>query len=312
MSRKKIISLGVIIILGLVILLSKINFNGSAPDLKPWKGDADEILVKSSDYNIRLYKEGGIWLISDKGYPADNDFIESMVKKVRDLKLIDIISEKGYTERYGLTEDDRVHVQVKINGETVRDLYLGEEASTNNHVYLMIDDYPGIYLASGVMTPDFTREVDELSNKVIADVKRDNIESISVKYRGRTYSFYQELEGNSGDVDEEGPVSDTRKWYCRGFGKKEVAPEKINSMLSVFGSLRADTFPEGVIEKSLGMAGTVVKVRAGGRDIELNIYGRTGDGKFYASSTESPYVFTISDWLAERFFIEKIGDIFID
>jgi hypothetical protein len=176
----------------------------------------------------------------------------------------------------------------------------------------MVDDYPGIYLASGVMAADFTLEVDELRNKVIADVKKDNIESISVKYRGRIYSFYQMLEGNRGDENKEGPVSDVRKWYCRGYGKKEVAPEKINSMLSTFGSLRADTFPEGISEKSLGRAGTVVKVRTGGRDIELDIYGETGDGKFYASSSESPYVFTIGKWLAERFFIEKTGDIFVD
>jgi hypothetical protein len=70
MSRKKIISLGIIVFLGLLIILPEISFNGSLPELKPWEGDADEIIVKSSDYNIRLYKEGGSWLISDKGYPG--------------------------------------------------------------------------------------------------------------------------------------------------------------------------------------------------------------------------------------------------
>jgi len=295
-----------------LIILPEISFNGSLPELKPWEGDADEIIVKSSDYNIRLYKEGGSWFISDKGYPGDNDYIESMVKKVRELKLLDVISEKGYTERYNLTADDRVHVQVKMNGETLRNLYLGKEGSTRNHVYLMVDDYPGIYLASGIMAADFTGEPDDLRDKIIADFKRENIESISVKYRGRIYSFYQKLSGNSIDSSKEGPIAENRRWYCRGYGKREVKPEKINSMLAAFGSLRADTFPEGVSEKSLGRAVAIVKVRTGGRDIELNIFGETGNGKFYASSSESPYVFTIGQWLAERFFIEKISDIFVD
>lgn len=312
MSRKKILSLGIIFFLGIVIIVSRISFDGSVPDLKSWEGEADEIVVQSVDYSMRLHKEGNNWFVSEKNYPADNDFTESMVKKVRELKLLDIISEKGYTEKYNLDENNRVHVQVKMNGETLRDLYLGKEGSTRNHIYVMVDDYPGIYLASGIMAQDFTRKVDELRDKVIADIKRENIESITVRYRGRYYSFYQKLSGSSSDKNSEGPVAEERKWYCRGYGNREVAPERINSMLSAFGSLRADTFPEGVNSKSTGRAIAVVKVRTGGRDVELNIYGKAEDNGYYAKSSESPYVFTIGEWLAERFFIEKISDIFVD
>ncbi len=99
MNKKKMVSLGIIAFLGLAIILPRISFKSSIPELKGWEQSADEIKVLSQDYEVRIYKSGGGWVINDEAYPADNDFIDSMVNKVKDLKLIDLISEQGYTER---------------------------------------------------------------------------------------------------------------------------------------------------------------------------------------------------------------------
>lgn len=311
MSRKKIISLGIIVLLGFAIIIPRITFNGSVPLLEPWEESADEIIVKGGDYNIRIYKEDDRWLINTQAYAADNEFIEAMLSKVKELKLLDLISEKGYTENYNLSEEKRVHVKVSSKGEVLRDLYIGKDGSTYNHVYVMVDDYPGIYLTSGLMAADFTREIDDLRDKKIIDVSRENIEAISLRYRGKTYSFYQKLAETSRESENDSSVEEERKWYCAGYGNREVASERINSMLSSFGPLKAETFPEGISEKSLKNAGSIVKIRAGGKDIQLNIFGKTKDGQVIATSSESPYVFTIGEWIAERFFIEKISEVFV-
>ena len=311
MSRKKIISLGIIVLLGFAIVIPRITFNGSVPVLDPWKESADEIIVKSGDYNIRIYKEGDSWLIGASAYAADNEFIEAMLNKLKKLKLLDLVSEKGYTEKYNLTEEKRVHVKVRSKGKVLRDLYVGKEGSTFNHVYVMVDDYPDIYLTSNLIAADFTRSIDELRDKKIEDVKRENIESISIRYRGRIYSFYQKLSENSKENEKGASVEEERKWYCVGYGPREVASEKINSMLSSFGPLKAETFPEGISKKSLKRANCIVKIRAGGKDIQLNIFGKRKDGILIATSSESPYVFTIGEWIAERFFIEKISEVFV-
>lgn len=311
MSRKKIIYLGIIVLLGFAIVIPRITFNGSVPELDPWKESADEIIVKGENYNIRIYKVGDSWLISDHAYAADNEFIEAMLSKVKELKLLDLISEKGYTENYNLSEEKRVHVQVRSEGKVLRNLYIGKDGSTYNHVYVMVDDYSDIYLTSGLMAADFTREIDELRNKKIAEVNRGNIESISLRYKGKVYSFYQKLAAASRDSESGSSVEEERKWYCAGYGNREVASDRINSMLSSFGPLKAETFPEGISEKSLKRAACIVKIRAGGQDIQLNIYGKTKDGNFFATSSESPYIFSIGEWTAERFFIEKISEVFV-
>ena len=311
MSRKKIISLGIIVLLGIAILIPRITFNDSVPLFEPWKESADEIIVKSRDYDIRIYKEGDSWLINTHAYAADSEFIEAMLNKVKELKLLDLISEKGYTENYNLTDEKRVHVRVSSKGKVLRDLYLGKDGSTYNHVYVMVDDYPDIYLTSGLMAADFTREIDDLRDKKIIDVKRENIESISIRCKGKTYSFYQKLSEISREDEKDSFVEEERKWYCAGYGNREVASERINSMLSSFGPLKAETFPEGIFEKSLKNASCIIKIRAGGRDIQLDIFDKTKDGKLIATSSENPYVFTIGEWIAQRFFIEKINEVFV-
>ncbi len=311
MSRKKIISLGIIVLLGIAIIIPRITFNDSVPLLEPWKESADEIIVKSRDYDIRIYKEGDSWLINTHAYAADSESVEVMLNKVKELKLLDLISEKGYTENYNLTDEKRVHVRVSSKGKVLRDLYLGKDGSTYNHVYVMVDDYPDIYLTSGLMAADFTREIDDFRDKKITDVKRENIESISIRCKGKTYSFYQKLSETSREDEKDSFVEEERKWYCAGYGNREVASERINSMLSSFDPLKAETFPEGISEKSLKSASCIIKIRAGGRDIQLDIFDKTKDGKLIATSSESPYVFTIGEWIAQRFFIEKINEVFV-
>jgi len=205
-----------------------------------------------------------------------------------------------------------LHVRISSGGTVLRDLYVVKGGATLNHVFVMVDDYPGIYLASGIMAEDFTRSVDELRDKTIVNLNRESIESITVRYKGRSYSFYQKLTGDNKDEDSSGALDNSRKWYLTGHGSRIVAPEKINSMLAAFSPLRADTYPENVTERSLGRPLGSVRLRVQGDDIMLNIYGKTKDGKYFAASSESPYIFTISEWLRERFFIERIGDIFVE
>jgi len=312
MNKKKGVSLGIIAFLGLAIILPRLSFKGNIPELKGWDEAADEIKVSAPDYTVRIYKEGGSWVINDEAYAADNDFIDSIENKIKDLKLLDLISEKGYTDRYDLTDEKRVHVRVSSGGTLLRDLYIGKGGATLNHVFVMVDDNPGIYLASGIMAEDFTRSIDELRDKTIVNLNRDSIESISVRYKGRTYSFYQKLTSENAGEDSAGAIDNSRKWYLTGFGNRLVAPERINSMLASFSPLRADTYPEGISERSLGRAQGIVRLRVQGDDIVLSIYGETREGKYYATSSESPYVFTISKWLTDRFFIERISDVFVE
>lgn len=311
-NRKRMVSLGIIAFLGLAIILPRISFKSSIPDLKVWGETADKIEILSRDYKMRIYKKEGGWVINDEAYPADNEFINSMENKIKDLKLLDLISEKGYTDRYDLTDEKRIHVRVSSGGTVMRDLYIGKGGATLNHVFVMVDDHPGIFLTSGIIPEDFTRSVDELRDKTIVNLKRDSIESISVKYKGRNYSFYQKLTGDNKDEDSAGAIDNTRKWYLTGYGNRLVAPERINSILASFTPLRADTYPEGITERSLGRPQGSVRLRVQGDDIVLNIFGKTEDGKYFATSSESPYIFTISEWLTERFFIERIGDIFVE
>jgi hypothetical protein len=46
-----------------------------------------------------------------------------------------------------------------------------------------------------------------------------------------------------------------------------------------------------------------VRIKTAGKRIELAFYSKIGDNRYLCTSTESPYVFTVDAWKAERYFV---------
>ena len=59
-------------------------------------------------------------------------------------------------------------------------------------------------------------------------------------------------------------------------------------------------------KENLGYPLSSVKFTAYGKEITLEIYDKREEKKYFASSSESPYVFTITEWNGKKFFLDNI------
>lgn len=116
MRNRTYITLGLIIFLSAAVIIRNRSCSTDIPELKAWYEPADEINIRSGDGALNLYRKGDKWLVSEQSYPGDSNLIGNLEKKARDFKLLDLVSDKGYFDKYDLTDEKGVLVTVKDRG----------------------------------------------------------------------------------------------------------------------------------------------------------------------------------------------------
>lgn len=310
MNRKLLLSIGIAAVLIAVIIFQRIDFSSRVSDPGKLQLPADLITVKAEGYSLKLAKDGDKWLINEQEYPADLDQASDIEKKISEIKLLDLVSEKGYYDKYDLTAEKGVEVIASAGGKQLRKLIIGKQGLTGNQVYVRIDDAKEIYLASGITAAEFKPETDMLRDKKIFDVKGDELLSFNIKYAGKEYTFIKaedkKEEMKEKEADGKAPAPKQVLWVCKGYESVELNASMINNIIHSFSPLRASTFAE---KPEKGSVVCTVKLKSAGAEFELNIYSKKEKEMYYASSPSSPYIFTLGGWQTEKYFIKNIKDL---
>ncbi len=312
MSRKMLISLGIIAVLMLFIVLKNRKGSPDLPELTDWTENAGEIVIKKGDSAINLKLSEEKWLINDK-YPADKNAVTGFEKKIKEMKIVDLISKKEFYDKYDLTTDKAVSVTVSRKGKKLRELLIGKKSSTNRHTYMRIDGKPEVYLVSGTFDREVNKSVDELRDKEILNIGKDSIEELEISYRGRTFLFSKKIEEKKPDKDAAAKKKNDKpakpekveKWVCKGYPQIKISSRKLNPLLAGFSPLRASSFPE-TQKSSLGKALGSLKIKAFNKMISVDFFKQQKDKKYFATSSESPFVFTLDEWRVKKYLIENI------
>jgi len=306
MNRRTLGAFGAVGLLALIIILQNIKFGSDVPELKKWAEPADVIEVTAKDYRLQLYMKEGRWVINDQAYPADENSVGSLEMKIRELKITDLVSEKGFYDRYDLADDRAVTVTAKRGGALLRTLVIGKRGSKSSHAFVRVDNRPEVYLASGIGREDFMPQPDALRDKVIFDLKGMEVESFTLTAAGRSYSFYKKApEAEKSETGESGVSS----WRCKGYDKLVLDDSAINNILYIFSPLRAVTFPEDKKEGQIGSLYASAIIKAGGEEYDLNIYSKKENDYNYAMSSKNQYIFTVGSWQIEKLAIKNIKDL---
>ena len=309
MNKKILFSLGIIAALALYLIFSGRNWH-SGPDMV-WKDPPDEMIITKGESTITLQKKDTKWLIGTEAFPADHSAVENILTKMKDLEVVDLISEKGYLEKYGLVPEKYTEVQIKKDGSVFRKIHFGKKSPTNRHTFITLESGKAVYLASGVFDGLLNKTVDQLRDKTIIKISRDAVSSFKVTQKGRSFVFEKKhveqapVEDGNAKNKEEKPEKNEDVWICRGFEKVALDTKKVDQFLSALDPLKATAFPDMKKDK-LGRASTVVTVNAFNAETELCIYDKNTDKKYVASSSASPYVFTLDEWKARKFFIDSL------
>ena len=317
MKNRTIITICVIVFLLLAVIVKNYSCS-SAPKLKAWSKSADGIEIKSKNTALKLIKKDDKWVINEHEYLGDGELIENLEKKVRDIKLLDLVSEKDFYDKYDLTDENCVTVIVMNSGKLLRKVAIGKAGSSNNHSFVRIDDKKGIYLASGISKSDFELSVAYLRDKKIFDVQSSDIKSFSISYAGKNFVFQlnpdrvtiDESENIDGSGDDTGKAkNDSPKWICKGYEKIKLNDSSIDSLLAVFSPLRASEFPEKIVKENLKNKLCTVNIESDDRKIELTVYDQKDKGMNLAVSSESDYIFTIGNWQLNRLSIKDLNGL---
>ncbi|MCL1864794.1 MAG: DUF4340 domain-containing protein [Spirochaetes bacterium] len=324
-NSRTIITISVIVLLSIAVILKNRGCGTGVPGLKTWSKPADEIEINGRDIALKFIKKDNRWYINEQEYPGDRDLIENFEQKVRDLKLLDLVSEKDFYDKYDLTDENGVTVVVKDGEKLLRKLVIGKSGSTNNHSFVRIDDKKEIYLASGITKSDFTRSVSDLRDKRIFDIKSSDIKSFGISYGGKNFVFHRRggilppADSGKGDtLPPDNPVNgnnpppdDSPKWICKGYENITLKDSSIDSILNIFSPLKAAEFPEKILKENLRDKLCVVNIESDDRKIELLIYDKKDQGMNLATSPESKYVFTLGDWQINKLFIKDLNGLSI-
>jgi hypothetical protein len=317
MSKRVVVSLIIIAVLLLLLVIGKRRKTVDVPEIKKWEGTAEEILISKGDSRVRIFKKNGKWVLNEQEYLADKTAVEKLEKKINEIKVIDLISEKPHYGRYDLDDEKAIRVIATKDGVPQRDLRIGKKSSTGMQTYVKFSDRPEIYLISGKLTDDFGKKVSDLRDKVIFKVVKSGIESLRLTYKGEKLTFLKIKEevkeekavDEGKKEDKKGKkVKEVEKWICKEYKGLKLNENTIDSILNSFNPLKADTFTDRN-KDSLRNPACTVKLKAYKKDILLSIFGKSKEKEYsyLCTSSESPYVFTMSKWDVEKYF-KTIGD----
>ena len=314
MNKKILLSLVIIAVLGTVLYFKNKKYEPEYNKiLTTWQEGVDEVVINKPDNtNLKMIKDADKWLVGVESYPADKDRAEGIINKIKDLNIIDLVSEKKFYSKYDLTPDKAIIVKILKSGQTVREVMFGKKSSTNRHTYVRINQKPEVYLIAGSFEHEFNKTVDELRDKEIFKADKESINSLELTYKGRKYSLYQKLPDKLvPPKDPKDPSKDKApepEWKCQGYEKIKLSKSKVDSIISSFNPVKAESYPN-LKKESLKRSLCSLKFQALGKNIELNIHYQDKEKKYIATCSESPYVFTLSEWKAKKYFIKSIKDL---
>jgi hypothetical protein len=310
MNKRILISTSVIALLLLYIIIARVGRRSEVPVLPKWEGRADEIIINRPGNTVKLYKKNGKWVVNEEAYPADEKVVSEIETRFRNINLEDLISKKGFYNKYDLTPDKYSEVIIKKGDVIFRKFKIGKKSSTGRHTFVRIDDKPDIYLAEGTFDLLLNRKLDDFRDKEILKINRDAITGLSIEYRGKVFTLYRkaskksktDANGKSAQVSRAG----AEEWACRGYESTRLDTGKVWSLLSSLDSLRASSF-QNVPKESFTPPVCAVRIKTYKKEIVLSIFEK--DKQFIGTTSEQPYVFVLDKWAVENFFITGIDKL---
>jgi hypothetical protein len=311
-NRRIVLSLGVIIVLVIFLVFSgKDKKSGDIPKIKSFDS-ADEIIIAKNNKQLRLFKKDNKWLINEQAFPADKSKAEYLEKEMKELNITDFISKEPYLAKYELNPEKAVRITVKGNGKVYRDIFIGKASSTFRSAYIKFENDPRIFLANGNLSDEFNKDVEDLRDKQIYNVGRDEVVFFELVYGGKL-SFEKKTE----EVEEKSDAKDAKNakekdkqkekkktkvetWICKEYRNTAIDKNKVDSFVTSFSSISADSY-SAVEKKDIKGLVCQIKVKVYNKEIEFKIHKKEKEN-YLCTSSESPYVFALREDNVKKYF----------
>lgn len=236
-----------------------------------------------------LSKDGDRWVVGEKKYPADASAVEALLEAAETVKVLDTVSSGGDDERYGLADGGNLVVKAMKGGAELRRLSVGKTASTSRQSYVRLDGASEVLLVSGDLNRAFGKKQDELRDKTVFEFDAKALKAIGASGR---VGYLLAKSGSPETWKVAAPQSES---------SLKPDAEKMDAWLSSLSAINAEGFaPEG--PPPAGKPVGELSFDLGSRKATLTVHAEAGEGKYLCSSSESPYLFYLSEYVVERGF----------
>jgi hypothetical protein len=320
--KKELLILAVVIVvlLAYLVLKKSDNVQYDMPELETLKvDDLDKIEITKPDLTITLVKKDSKWLIDPQGYPTDEEKIKKISETVSGLTLTDLVSKAKNYSRYHLHKDKAISVKAYQKDKIVRQFEIGKAAPTYGHTYVKLKDDTNVYHAHESFRNDFDKKIDDLRDKTVMKLDKNEITGLEVDKEGAKYSFTRKVETPTPPAplkpedkkDEKQPETVTPpqkqeeviSWLLPD-GKKGKTSE-VDSLIGQFTDLSCDKYIENKTKEDFKDQSPLYTIKLkGSKDFVLTLYKKLeeGDdkGKYPVISSENPYPFLLSSYKGDQ------------
>jgi len=155
----------------------------------------DYVHIRNKDGEITMKRIGGTWRITDPyDYPANPSYVETLIKKLVDLKYESLItSRKDKYEDFEVEGEEAAYVEVGKEDEVVDKFYCGKPSKTYTHTYLRKADSDEVWLVAGTPRSSFTRKPNDWRDKKILSLDKTMLERVLLKFPDETVELTRSI-----------------------------------------------------------------------------------------------------------------------
>lgn len=272
------------------------------------KQSPDELTIVTPSETLHLVLEDENWYIGDKKYPANNNSVQDLEDAISYIRALDKVSSVNENSaiKYDLVDGKKISVSASKEGKVLRSIEIGKEATANSHVYITVDGGKDIFVASGTLRSIFDKSTEVLRSQKVWNYEQSKVSSAAITFAdGKKWSVAR--NGNGEDVS----------WSINGDDTQDIEldSEKVAQMLNNFAFVNAVSWYDDManVQDLGGEFLLSAKIGCGDKDVAIEIYEikptatesenemESFESVYYATSSETPYIFRISSNTVDKF-----------
>lgn len=313
MNRTTLVLAAAVALLAIILVFQQIDFGPAAPELSPWDGEGDRIVIETADSEITLERSSSGWVVGSGQFPANEERVNAILDQLSGIGSLEIVSQRENYGQYELGEDSALRVAVFQEDTTVRELLIGKTSSVGRKAYARTPDRGAVFLVDSGLRRSLDTSVADLREKTVVSLTEEEVERIvlarhdgsgesaDARSPGRQIVVQRAAESESGSQSDGGGESESAvEWQVTG-NDEEVAGQAIDAMFRTLSRVDATSFELSAPEEP--PVASISVERADGSEITLSIHRQSDQGNYAATASTVDYPFLLPSTTVERLFM---------
>lgn len=295
MTTRKITLLAVFAFLLIVCIVQGIM--GTISPVKTIKTDVtpDAITITKDGKEVELIKKNNTWYVGQDNYLANKSDVESMIRSVQEIKVLDKIGKSGNEEtdeKYSLTDSKATFVKIFKDGKEIQSMKLGKTSSTNSQTYGSVGRKKDIYLLSGNLVSTFGKSAESLRGKTVYTIEEKDINGVNVSAGNKDWSLTK--------TSKKGEA----QWAYMG-GEADVVLDNsaVNTWIRSIAFMNINTWVDDGVALPADKLASLQISADGGVTVNVDIYEKKegADTKYYGTCSTTTHKFELTKSQTEKF-----------